>query len=60
MDYNSRVSKGQIIARIDARLYAAEVAKARASLATAKANLQKSEAAARPTRPARSPASGRV
>jgi HlyD family secretion protein len=47
VDFNSRVRKGQVIARIDPRLYKTEVANTRANLAAARANLRKAEAAAR-------------
>ena len=43
-DENMRVKKGQICARIDPRPYQAEVDQDRASLATAKAQLEKDEA----------------
>ena len=49
-DFNSTVRKGQVIARMDARLFAAEVARARASLATARANQKVAEAAAHEAR----------
>ena len=45
VDYNSPVSKGQIIARIDPTLFQAAVEQARANLISAQANLEKSEAA---------------
>jgi len=44
VDYNSRVTKGEVIAQIDPALFEAQVAQARANLANAKANLDKAEA----------------
>ena len=41
VDFNDRVKKGQILARIDPRIYKAAVARDKASLATAKANVAK-------------------
>jgi HlyD family secretion protein len=43
-DFNSIVHKGQVIAKLDASLFEAEVAQARASLAQAQANLVKARA----------------
>src|SRR5882724_9565848 len=43
-DFNSIVHKGQVIAKLDASLFEAEVAQARASLAQARANLVKAGA----------------
>ena len=45
VDYNTRVKKGQVIARIDPKLLAAEVARANANLAAAHAKLAQSRAA---------------
>ncbi|MCX7817100.1 MAG: efflux RND transporter periplasmic adaptor subunit [Syntrophales bacterium] len=47
VDYNSKVKKGQLLARIDPALYEAQVEQARANLLLAKANLEKAEAQAR-------------
>jgi HlyD family secretion protein len=49
-DYNSEVSKGQVIARIDPRQLATEVTRARANLASARAGLQKAQATAQEAR----------
>lgn len=46
-DFNSRVKKGQVIALIDPTSFDAQVDQARANLASAKANLSKSEVAVR-------------
>jgi len=43
-DFNTKVKKGQLIARIDPATFEAQVAQARANLLAAKANLEKSEA----------------
>jgi HlyD family secretion protein len=43
-DFNSRVEKGDVVARIDARLFQSDVARARANLQSARANLAKAEA----------------
>ena len=40
-DYNSRVKRGQVLAEIDPSLFEAQVQQSRASLETAKANLEK-------------------
>jgi HlyD family secretion protein len=45
-DFNDRVSKGQVIARIDPQIFQSEVAKARANLQAAQANLTRTKAAA--------------
>ncbi|MBI4848675.1 MAG: efflux RND transporter periplasmic adaptor subunit [Nitrospirae bacterium] len=45
VDFNSPVNKGQVIALIDPATFEAQVAQARANLLSAKANLEKSEAA---------------
>jgi HlyD family secretion protein len=47
VDYNSKVRKGQVVARIDPRLFRTEVDKAQANLTAARANLKKAEAAVR-------------
>jgi HlyD family secretion protein len=44
VDFNSQVSKGQLIARIDPASFDSQVEQARANLLSAKANLEKSEA----------------
>lgn len=44
VDFNSQVSKGQVLARLDPRLFAAEVAKARANLEVAQATVKRAEA----------------
>jgi HlyD family secretion protein len=44
VDFNSRVKKGQLIARIDPALFEAQVNQARANLLSAKANLEKAQA----------------
>ncbi len=44
-DFNSRVEKGQVIARIDPRLFESDVAKARANLAASRASVSGAEAA---------------
>jgi len=49
-DYNSRVHKGQVIARIDSQIFHTEVDRARANLTAAQANLRKADAAAREAR----------
>jgi HlyD family secretion protein len=46
VDFNSPVKKGEILARIDPRLYKADVEQARANDATARANLDKAKAQA--------------
>jgi len=43
VDFNSAVQKGQVLARIDSRLFDAALAQARAGLALAKANLTRSQ-----------------
>jgi HlyD family secretion protein len=43
-DFNTKVKKGQLIARIDPATFEAQVAQARANLLAAKANLEKAEA----------------
>src|SRR4026209_1184150 len=43
-DFNDRVEKGQIIARIDPQLFQTEVAKARANLGSARAQVTRAEA----------------
>lgn len=43
VDFNSRVNKGQLIARIDPALFEAQVNQAKANLLSAKANLEKAE-----------------
>jgi HlyD family secretion protein len=43
-DFNARVEKGQVIARIDPQLFQTEVAKARASYSTARAQVARAEA----------------
>jgi len=43
-DFNTKVKKGQLIARIDPATFEAQVAQARANLLAARANLEKSEA----------------
>ena len=49
-DYNSVVKKGQVIARLDSRLFKMEVASARANLTAARANLTKARTAAQVAR----------
>ena len=44
VDYNDKVKKGQLMARIDPRIYKASVLRDKASLATAKANVSKAKA----------------
>jgi HlyD family secretion protein len=44
-DFNSKVSKGQLIAQVDPALFEAQVDQARANLVTSKANLAKSDVA---------------
>jgi HlyD family secretion protein len=44
VDFNSQVSKGQLIAQIDPASFDSQVEQARANLLSAKANLEKSEA----------------
>jgi HlyD family secretion protein len=46
VDHNSLVGKGQLLARIDPRLFASAVEQARANQAVARANLERSEAQA--------------
>jgi len=46
VDFNSPVKKGQILAKIDPRLYKADVEQARANDATARANIVKAKAQA--------------
>jgi len=43
-DFNDRVEKGQIVARIDPQLFQTEVAKARANLGSARAQVTRAEA----------------
>lgn len=45
-DFNSKVTKGQLIAQIDPALFETQVDQAKANLAASKANLAKSEASA--------------
>ncbi len=45
VDFNSPVRKGQVIAQIDPATFEAQVAQARAAVISAKANLEKSDAA---------------
>jgi len=45
VDFNDPVTRGQVIARIDPRLFETEVARARANLAAAEANVLRAEAA---------------
>jgi HlyD family secretion protein len=44
-DFNSKVSKGQLIAQVDPALFEAQVDQARANLVTSKANLAKADVA---------------
>ncbi len=44
VDFNSKVAKGQVLATLDTRLFAAALEKADAGLAAANANVQKSQA----------------
>jgi HlyD family secretion protein len=44
VDYNSKVAKGQVMARIDARLYKAALARDQAALATQKAEVERAKA----------------
>ena len=44
VDFNDKVKKGQLMARIDPRIYKASVSRDKASLATAKANVAKAKA----------------
>src|SRR3982751_865304 len=46
VDFNSNVKKGQLLATLDPRLFQAQLEKANASLASAKANVEKAQAAA--------------
>jgi HlyD family secretion protein len=50
VDYNSPVSKGQLLARIDPATFEAQVEQARANVLAAKANLEKAEASALDTK----------
>lgn len=50
VDYNARVKKGQVIARIDARIYRTEVDRARANLAAARAGVLEAQATEREAR----------
>ena len=50
VDFNSQVRKGQVIARIDSRLYKTEVDNARANVTAARANLARAQATAREAR----------
>ena len=43
-DFNSQVTKGQVVARIDPRLFDSSVAKVKANLQSARANVTKAEA----------------
>jgi HlyD family secretion protein len=45
VDFNSQVKKGQLLATLDPRLFQAQLEKADASLASARANVEKAEAA---------------
>src|SRR5919204_6482705 len=45
VDFNSVVKKAQLLATLDPRLFQAQLAKAEASLASAKANVQKAQVA---------------
>src|ERR671934_1954471 len=45
VDFNSVVKKAQLLATLDPRLFQAQLAKAEASLASAKANVQKAQTA---------------
>jgi len=45
VDFNSPVKKGQLLARLDPRLFQAQLEKADATLASAKANVEKAQAA---------------
>ncbi|HEY4884082.1 MAG TPA: efflux RND transporter periplasmic adaptor subunit [Myxococcales bacterium] len=45
VDFNSAVKKGQLLATLDPRLFQAQLEKAQASLASAKANVEKAQAA---------------
>ena len=45
VDFNSTVKKGQLLATLDPRLFQAQLEKAEASLASAKANVQRAQAA---------------
>jgi HlyD family secretion protein len=45
VDFNSQVKKGQVLATLDPRLFQAQLEKADATLASAKANVQKAQAA---------------
>ena len=49
-DFNSRVKKGQIIARIDPTVFDAQVEQAKANLSAARANLAKSEVTVKDTK----------
>jgi HlyD family secretion protein len=49
-DFNSRVTKGQVIARLDPALFEARVEQARANLVAAKANVERTAAAAEDAR----------
>lgn len=44
VDYNSKVTKGQVLAKIDPRLYKASVARDQAALATQKAEVERAKA----------------
>jgi HlyD family secretion protein len=46
VDFNSKVKKGEVLASLDPRLFQAQLEKADASLASAKANVEKAQAAA--------------
>ncbi len=45
VDFNSKVKKGQLLATLDLRLFRAQLEKADAALASAKANVERAEAA---------------
>jgi len=45
VDFNSKVAKGQLLASLDGRLFQAQLEKAEAGLASAKANVEKAQAA---------------
>jgi HlyD family secretion protein len=45
VDFNSKVKKGQLLATLDPRLFQAQLEKAAAGLASAKANVEKAQAA---------------
>ena len=49
-DFNSRVRKGQVVARLEPSLFEARLSQARANLAAARANLEKANATVEDTR----------